>query len=187
MLGVIIGVAIQIIEVGMGKSSSGHGAVNSFLTDFNKRFNDDDIEALGNELMETGGFFLTFVGLMMVGGLVEQVDPLVQKISGGVGGTASSAGQTIGQKGTKAAIKATKHAGKYLGNAAAASAKQAWNGKNAKRVRNRLAQHLKDKTGIDLTNAKTTSIAEKFKRVQGRVFGTGKYAHEYWGRQILDD
>ncbi len=186
MLGVIIGLAVQIIEVGMGKTSDGNSAVNSFLTDFNKRFNEDDIETLGNELMQTGGFFLTFVGLMMVGALVEQVDTLVQKISGGAG-AASSAGQTIGQAATKASIKTAKHVGGYAGDAVKAGTKQAWNSQNSKRIRSRLAMHVKNKTGLDLTKLNTTSVAERFRRFQGKMFGIGKYGHEYWGRKILDD
>lgn len=186
MLGVIIGLAVQIIEVGLGKTSDGNSAINSFLTDFNKRFNDNDIETLGNELMQTGGFFLTFVGLMMVGSLVEQVDPLVQKISGG-GGAASSGGQTIGKMATKATVDTTKHIGKYAGQVAKSSAKQSWNGKNAKRIRSRLATHIKNGTGIDVTKLSMTSMAERFKRFQGKAFGIGKYGHDYWGKKILGD
>ena len=182
MLGVILCMIVNIIDAGMGKGSPGAPTVTSFLSDFNKSFNDDQIESLSEELMETGRFFLTLIGLMMVGALVEQINELVDSITGGAISSGST-GKSIGAAAMKPAVNVGQQAGKYAGDAALSGIKyagdRAVNNHFSKRLRKNMAIAIQNKTGIDLTNK---TISEGLSYIQGRLTGTGRMGHKFWTR-----
>ncbi len=116
VLGIILGLSIQLVWLCMGRYgngqyvdatyASGGSAFNSFLSNFNKLIDDDQIKAISRELWENGSLLLTIVCLAVLVQLVAQMGAIVDKLAD----TASltNVGSQVGAAITKPIINKAK-------------------------------------------------------------------------------
>ena len=131
MLGIVLGLTIQLINLSIGVDGisdnatreSGGSTLNTFMTDFSARFDENQIEELSKDLWNNGSLLFTIVCFCVIVQIAAQIGKLADKISGTSGLT--SVGSQVGAAVSQPLVKGTKKVGKAAGGWAVSGAKYA--------------------------------------------------------------
>lgn len=137
VLGIVLGLSMQLIWLGMGRYGSnsgeapyqsGGGALNAFLSNFNQQIDENQIKELSQDLWENGSLLLTVVCLAVLVQLIAQVGAIADKLSdtSGLTNVGSQVGAALSKpivnnakKVSKAATDWTWSGVKYTGHVGA--------------------------------------------------------------------
>lgn len=163
VLGIIIGLSIQMvilcIQGGSDIEATG-GALSSFMSNKDQHLNDNQIEALSEELWSNGSLLLTIVCFSVLICLIPKVGDLAKKISGAAGLTS-------------AASKTVADASKVMMGGAKRASKQAH-----KRF---IKPALSDAGRKMYRAARLDKVSQKITSLQGYLTGTGAQGHRaFW-------
>lgn len=136
MLGIVLGLTIQLVNLSIGVDvnngtglsddairESGGSTLNTFMTDFNARFDENQVEELSKDLWDNGSLLLTIVCFCVIVQMAAQIGKLADKISGTSGLT--SVGSQVSAAVSQPLVKGGKKIGKAAGGWAGSSAKYA--------------------------------------------------------------
>lgn len=155
MLGIILGIAIQMVLLSMGKTpnpsaSFGSPALNAFLNDFDAQIDANAIKSLAQELWSNGSLLLTLICFALTVQLLEQMDKIAGDISDTGGFASISPGKAVGaalakkpmEAGKKmtgyavdSAINGAKYAGHVASRVTRADKLYRWSGRQAQAMR----------------------------------------------------
>ena len=188
MMGIMVGLAIQLVKLGMtgsmstadigmngaikseigitegGAAAAGGSALNTFLSDFSTKINGNMIKEISKELWKSGSLLLTIVCMCVIVQMTMQMKKLASSLS--EGGTFTSAGsETAGAFGST-----TGHAAKKLGNETLHLT-----GSGVK-----YAGHVASR--ITRLDKLSQNVGDKWSRGVGKAFGVGKHGGNAWWR-----
>lgn len=171
MLGVVLGISVQLIELGMGKMDSDMSpstGVNSFLGTITALLDQDSVKEASDILWKQGCLLLTIVSFWLASQMIDQVKDLASSISDAIGAKGiSSAGTNAAKPFLKEAVNAGKKVGHYAYDTGASGVKYAGH------VGARITRLDK---GIDALNRKATTL-------RGKLTGTGREGYKAWWRK----
>lgn len=130
MLGIILGLTIQLVNLGIGAESGGSeqaakegggSALNAFLTNLDMRIDENQIKEIAEDLWNHGSLLLTIICFCVIVQMAAQIGKLADKISGTGGLT--SVGSQVGAAVSQPLVKSGKKIGKTAGNWALSGAK----------------------------------------------------------------
>lgn len=164
ILGVILGLCVELIELSLGKISADNAAnmaENAFHAGLIKNLDKNNAKEVSELLWASGSLLLTIVCFCLLVNLIAGLKDLVGKISDTA--SATSAGSETGAAITSRITAPAKKVGNYAANAALDNAK--YTGHALSRI-TRL-----DKAGDELS------------KIQGTLTGTGRYgSRAFWRR-----
>ncbi|MBR5154570.1 MAG: hypothetical protein IKW58_02480 [Alphaproteobacteria bacterium] len=171
MLGVILGVSVQLIELGMGKLESDMSpatGLDSFLGNISMLLDNDNVKKVSEILWEKGCLLLTIVSFWLASQLIDQVKELAANISDAIGAKGvTNPGTDAAKPYINKAVVAGKSVGKYAFNTGVNGVK--YTGHVASRI-TRL-----DKGMAALSRGATS--------LRGKLTGTGRDGYKAWWRK----
>lgn len=132
MLGIILGLTIQLVNLGIGAESGGSeeaakegggGALSAFLTNLDMRIDENQIKEIAEDLWNHGSLLLTIICFCVIVQMAAQIGKLADKVSGTGGLT--SVGSQVSAAVSQPLVKQGKKLGKVAGNWAGSGAKYA--------------------------------------------------------------
>lgn len=162
MLGVILGLSIQLMLLSMGEAdSNGVVASNSFGGNIRRLLDSNNVEAASERLWSSGSLLLTIVCFAMLVQVIDNLKPLVSSIAGV--SPASSAGSKVGGAVSKPLANAVAKPAKHIAKSVA---------KEGGHAIYRIAR-------LDKAQG---SISNKLTSARGFLFGTGSRGYKAWWR-----
>lgn len=167
MLGLILGLSVELVELGMGKMNEDNApdmSMNGFSAQITGMLDNNQVKEVSEILWSSGSLLLTIVCFCLLTNLVMNIKDLASSVSdaAGVTNAGSSAGVAASEPFVKNAKYAGEYAGKNLGNAA------------------QYGGHvLARATRMDKASE---YVNDKLKDFRGWATGTGSRGHKAWWR-----
>ncbi|MBO5039004.1 MAG: hypothetical protein J6C85_06095 [Alphaproteobacteria bacterium] len=128
MLGIILGIAIQMVLLSMGRTSDisfASPALNAFLTNLDMQIDANAIKSLSQDLWSNGDLLLTIICFSITVQLLEQMGKLAGDISDTGDFASISPGSEVGAALAKKPIQAGKKVAGFVGDTAVDGVKYA--------------------------------------------------------------
>ena len=170
MIGVILGLSVQLIELAMGKMDENNvpsSGINSFLGEISSLLDANNVKQVSEILWNSGCLLLAIVCFWLTSKLIGQIKELSSAISDAIGSKLTSSGEAVGNVAVSSVVGVSKKAGKYVTNSVEEGAKYALDA-GARR------------TGIDKA---IRNVQGKATTVRGVLTGTGKEGYKAWWRK----
>ncbi|MCM1323640.1 MAG: hypothetical protein NC218_05720 [Acetobacter sp.] len=121
MLGIVLGITMRAIDLSLGRAilevndaesaiAATGGALANFLTDYQYKFDSNEIKSLSEDLWNNGNLLFTIICLSVITMLISQTKNLASKISGGT--SLSGAGAKVSAEVSRHAMYGAEKIGK---------------------------------------------------------------------------
>ena len=171
MLGVILGLSVQLIELAMGKLNADlmpSSGINSFLGEISELLDNNNVKQASEILWSSGCLLLAIVCFCLAIKLIDQVKSLAYAISDAIGEEGlTKSGSDVGKAAISRITKAERYVRRYAGNTMVNAGKH---------MGREVAHATRLDKGLEVLNKSITSM-------RGTLTGTGREGYKAWWRR----